>query len=130
MIRFGKVCEVLEIQALYKANSETFGFINRAMITEAIESKRLLVDFLNGVIRGVCTFNKRKDLVTVIYEIVVKDKYRGQGIGKALISCLSLPIRVKCPEGEPSNTFYEHIGFIHKETVDGRKRRLNVWIKE
>lgn len=75
-----------------------------------------------------CHWHKRKDGISIIYEICVADEARGKGLGRKMIDLLPLPIRLKCPVDNESNKFYEHLGFKLVGIVPGRKRKLNIWL--
>lgn len=76
MVRMAFLSEIEEVQALYQSENKVFGFISKPMIKEAILHKELLVTISDNTIVGCCKFHKRKDYVTVIYEIVVRKDFR------------------------------------------------------
>ena len=105
-------------------HTEELGFIGGWDFKNVIEKKHMLVDRETG---SFCHFHVRKDGTTVIYEILTTPAARGTGLGRAMVGMLTRPIRAKCPEGLPSNGFYEKLGFTKVAVEEGKKRRLNVW---
>lgn len=103
---------------------DELGFIGGWDFKGVVAKKHMLVHRDSG---SFCHFHVRKDGVSVIYEILTTPAARGMGLGRAMVGMLTKPVRAKCPEGLPSNGFYEKLGF-RKVSVDaGKKRRLNVW---
>lgn len=116
------------IKRIADANSNEIGFVLRPALEEAVGKNHLIVACNGNEVLGFCNYNIRKDDgATVIYEICTDYKYRGNHIGARMIDALNRPVRLKCPEGNESNKFYEHYGFELKEVEAGKKRRLNVW---
>lgn len=114
-------------------NKKVLGFINRAALTEAIAKDSLYVaeDKDYGVIAGFMNVWRRQDGWVTVMELCIDSGYRKQGIGRELIDTLKpKSIRLKCPEGEPANGFYERLGFTFKRTTIGRNRNLNLWMKD
>lgn len=128
MIRLATEKDIDTIAKIASKSSKEIGFVMKVAMKEAITKDSLIVVERNKEIIGFCKFNKRKkDGVTVIYEICVLKEYRGLGYGKQMIDELDRPIELKCPIDNASNNFYKGIGCQLVETVPGRKRALNVW---
>ena len=128
MIRLATEKDIDTISKIASKSSKEIGFVMKVAMKEAITKDSLIVVERNREVVGFCKFNKRKkDGVTVIYEICVLKEYRGLGYGKQMINYLTKPIELKCPVDNASNKFYEGIGCKLVETVPGRKRALNVW---
>lgn len=128
MIRLAIENDIDTISKIAGKSSKEIGFVMKVAMKEAIAKNSLIVVERNKEIVGFCKFNKRKkDGVTVIYEICVLKEYRGLGYGKQMIDELDRPIELKCPVDNASNKFYQAIGCELVETVPGRKRALNVW---
>jgi hypothetical protein len=96
----------------------------RPALDAAVARGELIEAVLDGNVIGFCHYHLRRDGWTTIYEIVSTSP----GGGRALLSSLSRPLRLKCPVDNASNGFYAHMGMTLSETVSGRKRDLNVWI--
>lgn len=110
--------------------TKELGFVHRETVKKQIEKQQMFCAKSNGKVVGFCSFNNRKDGITIIYEIAVLVKYRGNSIAKKMIKELNYPIRLKCPVGNDSNNFYAALGFELIEVEEGRKRKLNVWEKK
>lgn len=73
---------------------------------------------------GYCRWHRRRDGVTVIYEIISLRP----GAGQAMLARLPRPIVAKCPTDLPSNAWYARRGFVCIATETTRSGRvLNVW---
>lgn len=73
---------------------------------------------------GYCRWHRRRDGVTVIYEILSQRP----GVGQALLARLPRPIVAKCPADLPANAWYQRRGFVLTATETTRSGRvLNVW---
>jgi len=127
---------IREIKKIADANKDSIGFVLRPALIEAVERKELFVaKALNNRVLGFINYHHRLDKQTTIYEICVKSRHRGKGIGCRLIKAVinescSLGkdwILLKCPENLPANQFYHRVGFSHVSTQNGKRRRLNVW---
>lgn len=103
------------------------GYVMYPALRESIARGGLHVAIdTDGTIIGFVNWRKRRDGVTVIYEIAALRRH--QGVGKALLSTTSGTVRLKCTvDNHAANTFYERQGFAHIGTETGRKRELNVW---
>lgn len=120
--------DIEQIKKIADKNTQEIGFVLRPALEENSKKGCLLVaKTKENEVVGFCNYNARKDGVNVIYEICTDYKYRGNGIGKSLISAVKKPIQLKCPEDNESNKFYEHYGFKLIDVENGKKRKLNVW---
>lgn len=73
---------------------------------------------------GYCRWHRRRDGVTVIYEILSLRP----GAGQAMLAKLTRPIVAKCPTDLPSNSWYTRRGFARIGTETMRSgQQLNVW---
>jgi len=134
LMRPADVGDVGVCSRLTQAHRHELGFTTRSMLLSSIAHRSLAVAVLDGEVVGLVRFNVRKrDSVTVIYELVVGVKRRG--VGSALVAWLaeygrglgSPRITLRCPEGLAANDFYAAVGFQHDAIEEGRKRRLWVW---
>lgn len=112
--------------------SKELGYVMYPALRESILRGSLLVyAFPDGLIAGFVNYRLRKDGGVTVYEIATHKLYTFLNIGRHLIEALpNTQIRLKCTVDNPANGFYEHIGFTHVATEQGRKRLLNIWIKE
>jgi ribosomal protein S18 acetylase RimI-like enzyme len=124
MIRLARMSEIDAIKQVAQKHSREIGFILRPALVEAVKRGELLIDTASG---GFCHYHRRRDGVSVIYEICVPEAARGAGTARAMIDMLLRPVELKCPVDNASNGFYEHIGFTLIRTDPGKKRQLNVW---
>lgn len=118
------------ISKIANKNSKELGFVMKVALRESVLRESLIVCEYYDEVVGFCHFRKRKDGITIIYELCIKKEFRGKGLGKMLIDFLPTPIILKCPIDNLSNKFYEHNNFILLRTEKGKKRELNVWKKE
>lgn len=123
-LRLATLEDIDTIKALADQHREELGFIRRPALEEAAERGWLLFHPDTG---SFCNFRLRQDGITVIYEICTPVAARGGGVGRALVESLPRPIELKCPIDNASNEFYAHLGFRLIQTIQGKKRDLNVW---
>lgn len=114
--------------AMRGVEMDALGYISPGQLRDAIQSGEIMCHPATGAF---CRFRRRKkDGVTVIYEIAVPMEVRGRGIARRMIDLLPRPIELKCPVDNESNGFYQHLGFEFGGTVPGKKRDLNIWRME
>lgn len=123
-VKLATLDNIDHIKQVAKKYTKELGFILRPALEEAVKRGELLYHPLTGAF---CHYHRRRDGVSVIYEICTPTEARGQGLGKKMIDILPLPIELKCPVDNESNKFYEHIGFKLIGTEPGKKRQLNKW---
>lgn len=125
------------IKELVDAERDVFGFQPRSVYAESIERSGLLVARLDShAVVGFVRFRlKQSDNTCTLYDLCVAPELRRKGIGTLLVDELKLLARkagkericLKCPTGSPANSFYRKLGFISQGSVEGRRRRLNLW---
>jgi len=123
-VRLANLEDIDRIKLLADKHRKELGFIIRSALVDSVNHNRLLVEDCSGAF---CNFRKRKDNVTVIYEICVPAEFRNMGIGKLFIANIEKPIQLKCPVDNESNLFYNKLGFVLIRKETGKKRELNVW---
>jgi ribosomal protein S18 acetylase RimI-like enzyme len=124
MLRQATLVDIDHIKTVAGQYKRELGFILRPALEEAVKRGELLYHESGAF----CHWRRRRDGVSVIYEICVPDEARGQGIGRAMIEALQQPIRLKCPvDNALGNGFYERLGFKLVGVEPGKKRQLNVW---
>jgi len=112
MIRKATLADKESITKIWRKDSAFLGAIYMGALKERIEKQMVHIYEQDGQIIGFLEYRKRRDGVSVIYHICVLAEYRKQGIGKALINSLSLPMRLKVTgDNENAIRFYEHFGF-------------------
>ena len=115
------------IKEIADANKEEIGFILRAIFEASIKSDEVFVACKDTNVVGFVRWHRRRDGWSTVYEICVRRDFRREGAARLLLRHVPKPIRLKCPEDNASNTFYEHLGsaFVGKER--GKKKVLNIW---
>ena len=108
------------IKVMADAHRAELGFVMRSALAQSHAKGELLALAGGG---GFCRYHLRRDGWYVIYEVVSTVR----GGGRAFLSHLGRPLRLKCPQGLPANEFYEHMGGTLAEMEPGRTRPLNVW---
>ncbi len=136
-IRMATQDDIVRCKEIVDKHRNVFGFLSRPIFQDAAERRRLLVALdSNQNVLGFVRFNHRvRGTETALYDICVDHSFQWQGIGRALISalveeCIKVPrfsIILRCPEGLPSNDFYQHIGFRQAGIEQGKRRNLVVW---
>ncbi len=135
-VRIGELTDLVEIKSIASTERATLGFVMRPKIKDALKSQRVLVaDSDTGIVGFVIYRHRKTDDQTTLSEICVARTFRGQGIGKALLTALytdcqkkgRLFIQLKCPADLSANDFYEHVGWTLHDVEEGKKRLLNVW---
>jgi GNAT superfamily N-acetyltransferase len=114
------------------------GFVRLPSLREQIERGEMLVAAHNDELIGFVDYHRRRDGQITLYHIAVEPAVRAQGVGRALVDALEQVgrragcsrIALKCPIDLPANEFYREYGFELVETLNGRKRGLNVWMLE
>jgi hypothetical protein len=124
MIRQATLDDIGQIKAVADRYKRELGFVLRPALAAAVGRNELLFHPGSGAF---CHYHRRRDGVSVIYEICVPEEFQGQGIGLATIWKVTLPIQLKCPVDNASNGFYARLGFTLLGTEQGKKRPLNLW---
>ncbi len=129
-IEYLKIEDIDEAYKFINKFSKEVGFVIKPSFYDKINKKESIIIKDNDKIIALCNFHKRKDNISVIYEIAVDKEYRNQGLAKKMIRFLiekGHNIILKCPVDNESNNFYRNIGSKFLGTIKGRKRDLNVW---
>jgi glucosamine-phosphate N-acetyltransferase len=91
-------------------------------------SQKLIVAVVENSIVGFCSLTLKNNLwqagtLGIVDELVVDNRYRGQGIGKSLIEKITeIALKNKCKRIEldssfhrtEAHQFYEHLGFVKR----------------
>lgn len=125
------------IKAIADACRHEIGFVYRAILERAIDRGELFVAKGEEEVLGFVHFATTRQGYATIYKIAVHPRFRGRGIGKALLQAVIKQtcsagisrLRLKCPVDLPANGFYAHLGFVRIATEQRRKRLLVVWEK-
>jgi ribosomal protein S18 acetylase RimI-like enzyme len=129
MITYCKLEDIKPIASLAFKYQKELGFLRDVVIKEHILSGEI-VAYRNPEIIGFCLYHfVRKGYITV-YDICVDDRFRGQGIGRQLLSAVRriAPVKLKITQDNIANKFYEKVGGRLLTVEHGRKRLLNVWV--
>lgn len=125
LLRLGSAEDIPQIKKIADSNKRYLGFTVRAIISDAITKGELHVATLEAVIIGFVRWHKRRDGWVTIYEIVVDDQFRKQGVGRMLMRVIEgSPARLKCHSKNPATDFYHRLGFetISTELSRGGKQ--------
>jgi len=118
---------VISMRKLLQKYSAELGF---HPTNPSVEKGEVLIIKQKDIVVACLIFHQRKDGVTSIYDLVVDESMRGQGLAKELLRALIEAghdlIQLKCPEELPSNYFYARYGAL-VAVEPGKKRRLNNW---
>lgn len=123
------------LKTLADAHRHELGFVHRQALLRSIKKQEVIVAQNTDKPVAFVEYHHRQDEQTTLYHIVVDPKYRGQGIGQALMNALRKEshdlkkkfIRVKCPEDLEANRFYEYLGCQLVEKEEGKQRALFIW---
>lgn len=135
-VRLASPSDLPHVKRLADAHRHELGFVLLPSLREQIERGQLLVALDEDELVGFVDYHRRRDGQITLYHIVVAPKSRRQGAGRALLATLEgvahaancRQILLKCPVDLPANEFYRHYGFHLEDTLNGRKRPLNVWL--
>lgn len=122
--------EIDIVYKLFNKYSKEVWFVMKPTIRERLNKKELTIYRKDDKIIWACSFHKKRDWFTVIYEIVVDKDYRGNGYGKDMIEFLIYKrhnIILKCPIDNESNKFYDKIWWKLYWVEKWKKRQLNLW---
>ncbi len=124
------------IKKLADKHKEELGFIVSAALVRSIGSSEIIVATRSDdELLGFVHYHHRKDGQTTLYNIVVNQPWRRQGLASRLIGELCLEARelgqrfvlLKCPIELPANDFYHSYGFDLSHGENGKHRALNIW---
>ena len=123
------------IKALADTHRYELGFVRRPALAEAVDRREVLVAYDCQDLVGFAEYRHRQDAQTTMYHIVVKQEYRGQGIGRALMEALrdeaqfegKQVVRLKCPADLAANCFYKSVGYRLVGEETGKRRSLIIW---
>jgi GNAT superfamily N-acetyltransferase len=126
--------DILDVVHVAKHLKKELGFVRRVAIERAVTKGEVYVarwvDKANNLVIGFANTHKRKDGWTTVYEIGVHPNWQGRGAGRMMLDALPRPIRLKCPvDNVRANNFYKWYGFKHEGVEEGKKRKLNVWMR-
>lgn len=135
-VRKAIAADLPHVKCLADAHRHELGFVLLPSLREQIERGEMLVAVQGDEVVGFVDYHRRKDKQVTLYHIAVESTARQQGVGRALVGGLEqvaretdcLRILLKCPIDLPANLFYQEYGFTLDETLNGRKRPLNVWV--
>ena len=123
-IRIARLEDLDDLKRIADANRKDLGFVIRSALLAGIERNEIHCVHDDCVV-GFVHWHLRRDGWSTIYEIATST--RRQGLGRMLLNSVPRPLQLKCPEGAMANGFYRRMQGTLVATVDGRKRRLNIW---
>ncbi len=126
-----------------KNNRASFGWVMRVVLEDAIVCQDrdpggqhlFLVAEHGGECIGFARAYHRRDGVTTLHELGIREDCQRQGVGTSLLdsviqiarSCGRERVRLKTPTEAKSNAYYPRFGFGKTGTEKGRIRELNVY---
>jgi len=118
-----------KIADLFQEHRDELGFVNEAQVDEKTTYTVAGDDELAGA--ALCNHCVRKPQTT-LYDIAVREQYRGNGIGRELVEQMASDsphekIIAKCPVTLPAVQFYNQSGWTLVDVDDGKNRALTVW---
>jgi ribosomal protein S18 acetylase RimI-like enzyme len=137
-IRYAVAEDLDAVKALADEFKHQLGFVRHTALERSIERSEILVAIERKKAIGFVEYHHRLDGQTTLYHIAVDKSSQGRGVGRALLERLysearansALQICLKCPNDLPANEFYPRCQYRLQETLNGRKRPLNVWVRE
>ncbi len=136
IIRSARPADLDAVKLLCDAHKRELGFVLRPSLAAAITQGEIIIAAdAGGQLLGLVHFHHRRDAQTTLYHLVVHERARSQGLGRALIDALQADgirhgkgyIQLKCPVELPANVFYARAGFAQVTCEAGKARALNVW---
>lgn len=138
-IRKGIIEDVPRIKELAEMERSAIGFMTRSTYKQAIENGQILVVMINDEVVGFqYYYHRKRDTQTTLYQKTIDKEFRHQGLAKLLVDAVinealllgHKTVLLKCPVGLESNEFHRKIGFSLIGQEQGKKRKLNIWVKE
>lgn len=127
-IRLGTPEDAPYCQRLTRQFRTEFPFVTLVSLREAAARGSLHIAILDNEIVGFVSYRACRDGWQTIYELCVKREHHGLGIGRALLYSVPCPVRLKTTvDNTRANKFYVNAGMKLVETVQGKKRPLNVY---
>lgn len=130
-IKYASLSDIDGVKKIADKNSgeKLLGFVLRPALIENAKKKHLIVAKIGDEVIGFVNFNvRKKDKVTVVYEICTRVDFRKKGVATRMLKALSLPIELKCVrENKTGCDFYSRFGFVKIGTFKGKKNILNVY---
>jgi len=138
------------VKRLADAHRHELGFIERASLVDAYQRGALFVAYSAcnsnmGLVEAISPPNIvgfvqshfRRDGQTTLHAIAVEKAHRQRGVGTMLIRTLfdasvdrhMHSILLRCPTDLGANAFYQALDFRCERTEAGKRRQLNVWIR-
>lgn len=117
-------------QRMTRQHPKSFPFVMLPALRECAERGTLLIVYVESQAVGFVSYRARRDGWHTIYELCVHKDWQRQGIGRALLYSVPMPVRLKCPvDLISSNAFYEKMGMRLERVDTSKKRALNVWVR-
>jgi Acetyltransferases len=131
-IRLAVMGDVLLCQRISRQFRSELPFVSLPQLQGALELKALHVAELDEQVVGFVRFRRRRDGVSVIYDLAVDSSVQGMGIGRALLYSVPCPLFLKCKaDNERGNHFYERAGMYRVgNEVTPRDTELIHWKRD
>jgi GNAT superfamily N-acetyltransferase len=128
--------DLAPVKHLADQHRHELGFVLLPSLREQIDKGEMLVAVQAGQVVGFVDYHIRRDNQLTLYHIAVHPDWQRHGLGRMLLNSLETIARakecgfilLKCPTDLDANEFYATQGYTLRETSNGRKRPLNVWM--
>lgn len=115
-----------------RQHGNALGWVMRASLERAVDDRTLHVACIDNTVRAFVLYSspsrEPNTGYNVVHTLATERGWNGLGIGRNLLYSVPTPIRLKCPDGLRSNTFYLNAGFSLAGTDNARSGRpLNVY---
>lgn len=137
--------DIVEIKKITNSarNRKAFGFIMRPVLLAAIHERRkngkasrqlLIVARTRGKVAGFFRLYHRRDGISTLHEIGVREDLQRRGIGEKMLRRAikesrafgQHTIRLSTTRDSAANGYYPRFGFVISGTARGRVRELNI----
>ena len=117
-VRLATPADLDWVKAMADRHRDTLGFVRRGALAAALARRELLVVSA----RGFCDYHRRRDGQHVVYALCSEGH-----VGRALLTAVPLPRRLRCPVDLAANAFYAHMGGQVACVAPGKRVALCVW---
>lgn len=127
-VRIATEKDLESIVRIWRANSDTLGFLPIGAFQQRVDRGESLVATSNGLVVGYLTFFKNRREELRVSHLCVDESYRGKGFARQLIDCLvdsnkqAVRIRLNCRADFAEADAWKRLGFVAVGRKPGRKQ--------